>query len=85
MKRNEIKWLAACAAVAGAAFAAVSAQGVPDDGARAHRLVAKAPAEDSAKGWERESYPIGNGWFGVSVFGGVPDERFRKATGYGRA
>ena len=77
MKRNEIKWLAACAAVAGAAFAAVSAQGVPDDGARAHRLVAKAPAEDSAKGWERESYPIGNGWFGVSVFGGVPDERLQ--------
>ena len=54
------------------ALAAGTACGMP-----AHRLLAKAPAEDSDAGWERQSYPIGNGWFGVSVFGGVPEERLQ--------
>ena len=40
-------------------------------------LFSTHPAEDSLAGWERESYPIGNGWFGASVFGGVPDERLQ--------
>ena len=35
------------------------------------------PAEDSMKGWERESFPIGNGWFGVNVFGIPCDERLQ--------
>ena len=35
------------------------------------------PAEDSLKGWERESFPIGNGWFGVNVFGIPADERLQ--------
>ena len=26
-------------------------------------------------GWEKDSLPIGNGWFGANVFGGVPMER----------
>jgi|GEM_PF-2088819 len=35
------------------------------------------PAEDSLAGWERESLPIGNGYFGVSVFGGPAHERLQ--------
>ena len=42
-----------------------------------HRLFSTHPAEDSLAGWEKESYPIGNGWFGASIFGGVPDERLQ--------
>ncbi len=42
-----------------------------------HCITSGSPAEDSITGWERESYPIGNGWFGASVFGGVPDERLQ--------
>ena len=42
-----------------------------------HRLIASSAAEDSDKGWEHESYPIGNGWFGVSVFGGARNERLQ--------
>ncbi len=33
-----------------------------------------APAALDLKGWETSSYPIGNGHFGVSVFGGVGEE-----------
>ena len=61
----------------GATKAAVAAQGVAENDVRMHRLVAKTPAEDSIKGWERDSYPIGNGWFGASVFGGVACERLQ--------
>ncbi|MFZ4775585.1 MAG: glycoside hydrolase family 95 protein [Terrimicrobiaceae bacterium] len=32
------------------------------------------PAPLDLKGWEFESLPLGNGYFGVSVFGGVADE-----------
>ena len=42
-----------------------------------HRLWYASPAEDSDRGWERESLPIGNGWFGANVFGGVSDERLQ--------
>ena len=31
----------------------------------------KEAAEDSLSGWETQSLPIGNGYFGASVFGGV--------------
>ena len=44
---------------------------------RRHSLVAARPAEDSNVGWEWQSYPIGNGWFGVSEFGGVACERLQ--------
>lgn len=43
--------------------------------ARTHSLRYGQPAEDSIVGWERESLPIGNGWFGASVFGGLTNER----------
>ena len=32
-------------------------------------------AEDSLQGWETQSLPIGNGYFGASVFGGAEKER----------
>lgn len=35
------------------------------------------PSIDSNVGWEWQSFPIGNGWFGVSVFGGVDCERLQ--------
>ena len=35
------------------------------------------PAENSVQGWENESLPLGNGYFGVSVFGGVNKERLQ--------
>lgn len=40
-----------------------------------YEIVFDAPARDTAEGWENESLPIGCGWFGVSVFGGVSSER----------
>ncbi len=36
-----------------------------------------SPAADSAEGWERESLPLGNGWFGGRLFGIVARERFQ--------
>jgi alpha-L-fucosidase 2 len=32
------------------------------------------PAPTDLKGWESHSYPLGNGYFGVSFFGGVSEE-----------
>jgi len=34
-----------------------------------HSIFCRTPADMSIEGWERESYPIGNGWFGANVFG----------------
>jgi alpha-L-fucosidase 2 len=45
------------------------------EGSSRHHLVFDRPAEDSHVGWENESLPIGCGWFGASVFGGVTSER----------
>jgi hypothetical protein len=36
---------------------------------RPHGLRFDAPAADSDVGWEQESLPLGNGWFGACVFG----------------
>ena len=38
------------------------------------------PAEDSAVGWEQYSLPLGNGYFGASVFGRTDLERIQFAT-----
>ncbi len=38
------------------------------------------PAESSNDGWERYSLPIGNGYFGASVFGGTISERIQFTT-----
>ena len=40
-----------------------------------HGLRYTAPAEDSDKGWEERSLPIGCGHFGANVFGNVTNER----------
>lgn len=39
-----------------------------------------APAEDSMEGWEKYSLPVGNGFGGASVFGGVAKERIQFTT-----
>ena len=39
-----------------------------------------AEAEDSLDGWESRSLPIGNGFFGASVFGGAQKERVQFTT-----
>ena len=55
---------------------ACTGQGSPH-GRRPHRLVAVRPSEDTLAGWEWQSYPVGNGWFGASVFGGIGWERIQ--------
>ena len=59
-----------------AAFFAILGSVLP---ARAgdHVLWYRQAAADSIVGWERQSLPLGNGWFGVSVFGGVASERLQ--------
>ena len=42
--------------------------------AAAPRLWYRTPAADTIVGWEKESLPIGCGWFGVNVFGGVTND-----------
>ena len=37
-------------------------------------------AENSLTGWENSSLPIGNGYFGASVFGGIKSERIQFTT-----
>lgn len=44
------------------------------------RLRYREPAEDSLEGWERYSLPLGNGYAGASVFGGVERERIQFTT-----
>ena len=39
------------------------------------------PAGDSDGGWEKEALPVGNGYFGASVFGLVTDERVTVSHG----
>ena len=59
----------ASAVVLGAALSAVAVE--------RHVVRSGKPAADDIVGWESESYPIGNGWFGVNVFGGVECERLQ--------
>lgn len=39
-----------------------------------------SPAEGTTEGWERYSLPIGNGYFGASIFGGYDRERIQFTT-----
>ena len=39
-----------------------------------------APADDSMDGWEKYSLPIGNGYFGASIFGRTDSERIQITT-----
>ena len=45
-----------------------------------HVLKYYTPTENSLYGWERYSLPIGNGYFGVSVFGRTDEERIQFTT-----
>lgn len=44
------------------------------------RLRYDTPAENTNEGWEKYSLPIGNGYAGASVFGGVETERIQFTT-----
>ena len=44
------------------------------------RLRYDRPATNSSEGWERESLPIGNGYFGASIFGDPQEERIVIST-----
>lgn len=46
------------------------------------KLVLKynTPADDSLEGWEKHSLPLGNGYFGASIFGRTDSERIQFAT-----
>ncbi|HAS56569.1 MAG TPA: hypothetical protein DCR94_04945 [Firmicutes bacterium] len=44
------------------------------------KLFYKKPALDSIEGWEKYSLPIGNGYFGASIFGGIEKERIQITT-----
>ena len=44
------------------------------------KLRYKTPAERTNEGWEKYSLPIGNGYGGASVFGGVDEERVQFTT-----
>ncbi len=45
-----------------------------------HVLKYNRPAEDSLTGWEKYSLPIGNGYFGASIFGRTDSERIQFTT-----
>lgn len=46
----------------------------PRNNAKEYILHDSKPAGTSIKGWENDSYPLGNGYFGVSFFGGIEKE-----------
>ena len=70
----KMKLIASCAYAAAFALAGpVPAAVLPTE----HTLWYDAPAEDSLKGWEERSLPLGCGHFGVSVFGTIDRERLQ--------
>ena len=68
MRNTCSKMLAVCAA------ALLTAEPIPARAAT-HGLRFDRPAADTIEGWERESLPIGCGWFGANVFGIPSRER----------
>ncbi len=64
--------LMAAAAMATAAFAATAPMAAM---ASELRLFERAPAPDTAEGWERRALPIGNGRLGAMLFGGLAQDR----------
>ncbi len=72
--RNRLaKWVRplAVTAIASAAGFVMAAAPVPQ---KAYSLFDDKPAPLDLKGWESHSFPLGNGHFGVSFFGGVGEE-----------
>lgn len=70
--------MAACFAAAIAVFAAAAAaaESLPHPDAT-WRIRFREPAEWNRKGWQTRSLSFGNGYFGVSEFGGVKVERLQ--------
>ncbi|MDD7986199.1 glycoside hydrolase N-terminal domain-containing protein [Lentisphaera marina] len=66
-------------AIAGQLFAAETFDVAPDGNAAESTWVMRynKPAENTMHGWEKYSLPLGNGHFGVNVFGGVTEERLQ--------
>ena len=50
---------------------------IADQPSKALRLWYDAPAPDSDAGWVNRSIPMGNGYMGVNVFGGIERERIQ--------
>jgi hypothetical protein len=65
------------------AVIAILATAIQASGRAASPLILRyrQPAENSAVGWERESLPLGNGFLGASLFGGVTGERIQITEG----
>lgn len=49
-------------------------------GQKSYTLKYYRPAEDSVKGWEKYSLPLGNGYFGANIFGRTDNERIQFTT-----
>lgn len=71
-------WIGAIVIAAGIATAA-QARSAEDEARpqKSMRLWYQTPAADSVQGWLDQSLPLGNGYFGVNVFGGVARERLQ--------
>ncbi|MBO9707406.1 MAG: glycoside hydrolase family 95 protein [Caulobacter sp.] len=70
--------LALSIAALGAQVSAASGPPTPKGGGeKPMRLWYQSPAADSVEGWLDQSLPLGNGYFGVNVFGGVARERLQ--------
>lgn len=50
---------------------------LPLHGAREHSLLMTVPAAESREGWERWSFPLGNGFMGVSLYGAPLNEHLQ--------
>ena len=73
---SRLHLLFGCMAVFSLAGLSVRADDLPD-----LKLWYRQPAVDDHAGWERQSLPIGNGFFGANVFGGVTNEHLVLAHG----
>ena len=65
-----LRWLVATFWITLSAVPAIAGSG----GDKSYILRDNQPAPLDFKGWENHSYPLGNGHFGVSFFGGISEE-----------
>ena len=76
MKRRSLAWLLAAATLLSLAAAGFAADTPAADsaGEKIYRLWYDEPAAQTNSGFESQSLPLGNGYMGVNVFGGVEHE-----------
>lgn len=73
--RKKIAYSLICSLLVSAfASANVMGQSTSENVAKEYILQDDKPANTTIKAWENDSYPLGNGYFGVSFFGGVQKE-----------